>query len=634
MSDSAGKQITSEQAAPVNTPSVSAEMGPALAGPQADMLALQGDAGNGAVAAALNGGNGRSLDSQTRAFMESRFGRSFNQVRVHTGETAVRASSALQADAFAYGQNIWFNRGLYNPGTDAGRYLLAHELAHTLQQRGGALTPQTSPSVGALHHAAESNAEQAAAAVMSNGRLPALSRSRPIIRRRETQTQPKVTPVQGQANQYIVELKEGGQDKKYRVTRKITLGETKTVPKNPLSATGGIDFNNVWLEIEWCKGDNKGKVKIGANLPKQLQNVLKNTGEAILKGENVNVDALLKGVDITPFVSVSVTQSGSFQIDAKSEVTVDPTTGEVTRGGGSAEVKVPGATIKGSVTGGKVPGTNQQDVRGMLEIIIPLPGQGSVPKVECPTKRIQVGPVVTYVCEEEMPAFPVTISLPITRTKSVYLYYHYAEPELETDADMPGKKLNDENLPELVSLLRDEWQVSRIVGYASPEGPMEQQRPGGFMGNIELSKKRAQVAKELIEEKCKPSLLDMRQRPSCFTSNFTMEGGNELYSPEKDQSGKNKDAESAVTGFLSKDNQASEARHRTPELEKQLEAQSGSPQKQAELVYPLLRRAEITLTRTKEETTQIMMDPSWRPLDSCPSEVERAVEDFVKKAPK
>ncbi len=520
MSDSAGKQTTAEQAAPVNTPSISGEMGPALAGPQADMLALQGDAGNGAVAAALNGGNGRSLDSQTRAFMESRFGHSFNQVRVHTGETAARANRALQADAFAYGQNIWFNRGLYNPGTDAGRYLLAHELAHTLQQRGGVPTPQTSPAVGTMHNPTESNADLAAGAVMGNGRLPAIARSQPIIRRQPAQAQPKVTPVQDQANQYIVELKEGGRDKKYRVTRKITLGRTETVPKSPISGGGGIDFNNVWLELEWCKGDNQGKIKIGANLPKQIQNVLKNTGTAILQGENVDVDTLLKGVDITPFVSVSVTQSGSFQIDAKGEVTVDPKTGEVTRGGGSAEIKVPGATIKGSVTGGKVPDTNQQDVRGMLELIIPLPGQGSVPKVKCPTERIKIGPQVTYECEEEIPAFPVTISLPITRTKSVYLYYHYAKPELETDTDMPGKTLNDENLPELESLLRDEWQVSRIVGYASPEGPMEQQRPGGFMGNIELSKKRAQAAKELIEEKCKPSLLDMRKRPPCFTNDF------------------------------------------------------------------------------------------------------------------
>lgn len=605
-----------------------------LAGPQADMLALQGDAGNDAVTAALHGGNGRSLDSQTRAFMESRFGRSLNQVRVHTGETAVRANRALQSDAFAYGQNIWFNRGRYNPGTDAGRFLLAHELAHTLQQRGSAPTPQTSPAVGARRNPAESNAEAVAAAVMmGNGRLPAIAPSQPVIRRRETQTQPKVTAVQGQPNQYIVEMKQGGQDKKYRVTRKITLGETKTIPQKAVGVSGGIDFKNVWLEIEWCKGNNQGKIKIGANLPKQLQNVLKNTGEAILKGENVNVDTLLKGVDITPFVSLSVTQSGKFQINAQSEVTVDPTTGEVTRGGGSAEVKTPGGTLKGSVTGGQVPGTNQQDIRAMLEFIIPLPGQGSVPKVKCPTKRIEIGPQITYVCEEEMPAFPVTLSLPITRTKSVYLYYHYAKPELETDADMPGKALNDENLPKLESLLRDEWQVSRIVGYASPEGPMEQQRPGGFMGNIELSKKRAQAAKELIEEKCKPSLLDMRQRPPCFTTNFTLEGGNELYSPEKDQSGKDKDAASAVTGFLSKDSEAREAPHRTPELEKKLQAQSGSPQKQAELVYPLLRRAEITLTRTKVETTQIMMDPSWRTLDSCPSEVKRAVEEFVKKAP-
>lgn len=595
-----------------------------LGGPQADMLALQGDAGNGAVAAALNGGDGQSLDSQTRAFMESRFGHSFNQVRVHTSETAARASSALHADAFTLGQNIWFNRGLYNPGTDAGRYLLAHELAHTIQQRGGATVPQTKVSVGTVHNPAESNADLAAGAVMGNGRLPTISRSQPIIRRT-----PTVTAVAGQPNQRIVQLDNG---KKYRVTRHVRLVEKKTTKTKGPSVTPKIDLNNVWLQIDWCEGDTQGKIEIGANVPKQAQELLKNAGQAIIQGGDINT--VLNGIDVTPYVSVTVTQSGKFQFSAKSEVTVDPSNGKVTRGGGSLGLDLPGAQLRIGVTAGEVPGTGQTDIRGEGKLVIPF-GKGAVPKVTCPTKNhVEIVPEVTFTCEEEIPAHPETRTRPVTRTKSVYLYFHYSEPNLETDAKMPGKALNDTNLPELRTLLQNNWQVSRIAGYASPEGPMEQQPGSKFQGNRKLSEERAIAARDLIAAECTPapSLLQMRQPKSCFTEDFQLVVGKELYSPEPDEQGRESKGnaldKAAVGSFLSEDEATTkrESRHRTPELEKKLQAQKGSPQKQAELVYPLLRRAEIDLTKQETESYQVTIPAEWRPLASCPAEVMQAFE--------
>lgn len=624
MSDSAGKQSTAEQAVPVNTPSISGEMGPALAGPQADMLALQGDAGNGAVAAAFNGGNGRSLDSQTRAFMESRFGHSFNQVRVHTGETAARASRALQADAFAYGQNIWFNRGLYSPGTDAGRYLLAHELAHTIQQRGGAPTPQTKPAVGTIHHPAESNADLAADAVMGNGRLPTISRSQPMIRRT-----PTVTAVNGQPNQRIVQMDDG---KKYRVTRHVRLVDAN-VPYTPgPSVTPHIDRTNIWLQIDWCEGQTRGDIRIGADVPQQAQQMLRNAGEAIIQGRGLNVDTVLNDIDITPFVSVTITQSGRFRFSGRADVTVDPFGGgDVTRGRGSLELETPYGTFRGGLSGGEVPGTGRTDIRPEIGWEIPL---DPVPRVECPVRhRVEIVPQVTYTCEEEIPEHPETRTRPVTRTRSVYLYFHYAEPILETDARMPGKALNDTNLPELRSLLQDRWQVSQIAGYASPEGPMEQ-RPGSqFQGNRRLSEQRAEATHDLITAECAPtpSLLRMREPQSCFTEDFQLVVGEELYSPEPDEQGREAAgrplALSAVGSFLSEENEGREGRHRTPELEQQLEARRSSPQRQAELVYPLLRRAEISLTREETESYQVTIPADWRRLESCPAEVEQAVED-------
>jgi len=79
-------------------------------------------------------GSGDQLDNNTRSFMESRFNTDFSRVRVHTNSDAARISEELNAQAFAVGNDIYFNTGSYAPTTEHGKYLLAHELTHTLQQ--------------------------------------------------------------------------------------------------------------------------------------------------------------------------------------------------------------------------------------------------------------------------------------------------------------------------------------------------------------------------------------------------------------------------------------------------------------------------------------------------------------------
>ena len=80
---------------------------------------------------------GRPLDASTRLFMESRFGHDFGGVRVHTDEAARRTSTEMNALAYTVGSNIAFGPGQYNPGSAAGRDLLAHELTHVVQQSRG-----------------------------------------------------------------------------------------------------------------------------------------------------------------------------------------------------------------------------------------------------------------------------------------------------------------------------------------------------------------------------------------------------------------------------------------------------------------------------------------------------------------
>ena len=77
---------------------------------------------------------GHPLDAATRAFMEPRFGHDFSRVRVHTDARAADFARAIGARAFAMNDNIVLGAGEYLPETDAGRWLLAHELTHVVQQ--------------------------------------------------------------------------------------------------------------------------------------------------------------------------------------------------------------------------------------------------------------------------------------------------------------------------------------------------------------------------------------------------------------------------------------------------------------------------------------------------------------------
>jgi hypothetical protein len=81
------------------------------------------------------GSNPRPLSSSERAFFEPRFGCDFRHVRLHADATAARSAESLKARAFTFGRDIAFAPGQYQPATNEGRKLLAHELTHTLQQQ-------------------------------------------------------------------------------------------------------------------------------------------------------------------------------------------------------------------------------------------------------------------------------------------------------------------------------------------------------------------------------------------------------------------------------------------------------------------------------------------------------------------
>lgn len=101
--------------------------------------------------------SGEPLDSRTKTLMEHRFGQDFSQVRIHADAKAAESARAVNAFAYDVGRHIAFASGHYRPETRKGQQLIAHELAHYVQQ---GHTPYRNLHVGASD-SAEREAEQA-----------------------------------------------------------------------------------------------------------------------------------------------------------------------------------------------------------------------------------------------------------------------------------------------------------------------------------------------------------------------------------------------------------------------------------------------------------------------------------------
>lgn len=117
------------------------------------------------AAIAASRGGGQPLDSHVSSRLEPALGESLGDVRVHTSERAAELARAVSARAFTVGNDIFFGSGEYRPGSHDGNGLIAHEVAHTIQQRGA---PATGPlTVSQPGDAMESEAEAVARDVTS-----------------------------------------------------------------------------------------------------------------------------------------------------------------------------------------------------------------------------------------------------------------------------------------------------------------------------------------------------------------------------------------------------------------------------------------------------------------------------------
>lgn len=102
-----------------------------------DKARQAGDTGAADVVRDVVSSPGTAMDEPVQREMESKMGEDFSDVRVHTGMKAAAAADSIDARAFTVGNHVAFNSGEYQPNTESGKQVLAHELTHVRQQTAG-----------------------------------------------------------------------------------------------------------------------------------------------------------------------------------------------------------------------------------------------------------------------------------------------------------------------------------------------------------------------------------------------------------------------------------------------------------------------------------------------------------------
>jgi len=186
----------------------------------ATVMRLQRTAGNAGVVQMLGAdeepaspvhdvvgsGGGAPLDEQTRSTMESAFGTSFGDVRVHTDERASRSAESVGANAYTVGSDVVFRAGQFDPGTASGQRTIAHELAHVVQQSQGPVDGTDAPGgirvsdpSDRFERAADQTASQVMAAVPATSQPAAPAATGPTAQLEEDPMAPAA--VQRQAEE-------------------------------------------------------------------------------------------------------------------------------------------------------------------------------------------------------------------------------------------------------------------------------------------------------------------------------------------------------------------------------------------------------------------------------------------------
>jgi Domain of unknown function (DUF4157) len=116
--------------------------------------------------------SGTPLPETLQRKFESSLGADLSGVRVHTGGESAAAARSISARAYTTGNDVHFGAGQFNPHSAEGEHLLAHEVAHTVQQSGAAPSTQARAEVSAPEDGAELEADRAADRMVAGAPAP------------------------------------------------------------------------------------------------------------------------------------------------------------------------------------------------------------------------------------------------------------------------------------------------------------------------------------------------------------------------------------------------------------------------------------------------------------------------------
>lgn len=467
---------------------------------------------------------GQPLDRETRAFMEPRFGRDFSQVRVHTDAKAAESAQAVNALAYTVGHHIAFAPHQYAPGSAAGQRLLAHELAHVVQQRGVGAGLQPF-SIGPVSDPSEAEADWAARAVMAGQPTAIAQHSAPVLARlAETRT---------------LRVADGSE---VDVTRSVTPGRCALVPESRSRSSSGATASNAFLELNLCRGQvgggargqiNYGGVLDGAktaagNLLRNLtsgqdaQQSLRGFGDEIkqLSPEaEVNLNLKVPGfrLNLSGLGRANLSGQASGRGTARAEIDLGPLT----------------LTVEGGLEGGN----DRQTSGDVLVSVRPRDRAQTVPNCfvcSC------TPPQVDFSCARRPP--PSQPQTPRPQPVIVPLFYEYALPEPRKDWQVEYQRM----VQLAVSHIREGYKVERIIGNTSPEGPLVKQKGSRFEGNIALAQERAQRAHDDLYAAIRaalasPLLMRSEHLQAALDAEVRPEGKGELFGTSQGQEVGNRD---------------------------------------------------------------------------------------------
>lgn len=427
---------------------------------------------------------GRPLEQATRREMEGRFRHDFSQVRIHDNALAATSARQVHAQAYTVGRHIVFAARRFAPHTIEGRRLLAHELAHVVQQRDARYSPE---DLAYASDRFEREADAAAQAVV-HGDQPAMvhhKSERALIARfveSRTTTEPDGSEVQ--------------------VERVVTPGRCRRVPETRSSTRGDVSLQQAFLEINACRGNVSGGVRGEVNYGDALNDAAaaaarllfniasgQRPEQAVRSFESdlrqlrpsarlrFNLGAPGFRLDLTGTGAASVSGGAGGQAQLRLEFDVGPAT----------------IGVQGEVQGG-----TQEQPSGSVSVTIE-PRRRETPSdcfvCACSAPRIE------FRCTRRTPRAPTP---PPARPQPmiVPLFFEYADVTPRAG----WERRYQEMLQLAVTRIRSGYTIARIEGFTSPEGPT-QPRPGGrFEGNIRLAERRAAQAQADLQQALRADL--------------------------------------------------------------------------------------------------------------------------------